>query len=187
MFTLFTIQKAGEGIILTTQPRKLLGIFVFKTEFINRLGKKKSLQSWHGRNKSLWYCRDKISIYVLGVFFSNSQKNVHPRLCDNLFNYSASFAFLINFENRVPLHWWFIHQTLPRKSSHVTSHNWVKSSLKSYSCITLFTPTTLHPPPPYSGILAVFNCQKTKAVLELIFFIKDSLQRYIVNELIVYL
>ena len=40
MFTLFTIQKAGEGIILTTQPRKLLGIFVFKKEFINRLEKK---------------------------------------------------------------------------------------------------------------------------------------------------
>ena len=41
MFTLFTIQKAGEGIILTTQPRKLLGIFGFKKEFINRFEKKK--------------------------------------------------------------------------------------------------------------------------------------------------
>ena len=49
MFTLFTIQKAEKGKILPTQltlPRKLLYMFGFKKEFINRLGKK-SLQSWH--------------------------------------------------------------------------------------------------------------------------------------------
>ena len=64
MFTLFTIQKAGEGIILTTQPRKLLGIFGFKKEFINRFEKKNLCKVGMEENKSLWYCRDKISIYV---------------------------------------------------------------------------------------------------------------------------
>ena len=73
MFTLFTIQKAGEGIILTTQltiPRKLLGIFVFKKEFINRLGKKIFAKLAWKKIKVYGTVGDEISIYVLEYYFS---------------------------------------------------------------------------------------------------------------------
>ena len=117
------------------------------------------MQSWHGRNKSLWYCRDKISIYVLGVFFSNSQKNVHPRLCDNLFNYSASFVFSINFENTVPLMITDLRrvcgfQNLVRTSEY-GEYNLSQTSGAPVAAKTLWGPV-LMPPCPQAHLNTVF-------------------------------
>ena len=104
--------------------------------------------------------------------FQRQPKNVNPRLCDNLFNYSASFAFLINFENRVPL---MIHSSdLVQKvfSCDITQLGEIISEI-------VFLHYTFHTPPPLPTPASLqLNYQKTKAILEFIFFIKDSLQRY---------